>query len=139
MIVGNAAGRGDDYVTWMIFVALIVVGLSTLLQVRRVGTLGAGAVLPMFTAAFAIAFCINALEGDGGPATLASLLLVSAVTQFAVSRWLFLVRRVVTPVVGGTVPCGTKKKRAEKNLVKFSTFHKHDVLFSGCASASVPL
>ncbi len=103
VIVGNAAERGDDYVTWMIFVALIVVGISTLLQVRRVGTFGAGAVLPMFTAAFAIPFCINALEGDGGPATLASLLLVSAVTQFAVSRWLFLVRRVVTPVVGGTV------------------------------------
>ena len=103
VIVGNASGRGDDYVSWMIFAALVVVGVSTLLQVRRVGTVGAGAVLPMFTAAFAIPFCINALEGDGGPATLAALLLVAAATQFAVSRWLFLVRRVVTPTVGGTV------------------------------------
>ncbi len=65
---------------------------------RRIGAVGAGAVLPMFTAAFAIPFCINALEGDGGPATLASLLVVAAVTQFAVSRWLFLVRRIVTPL-----------------------------------------
>ncbi len=31
VIVANASGRGDDYVTWMIFVALIVVGVSTLL------------------------------------------------------------------------------------------------------------
>ena len=103
VIVANASGLGDDYVTWMIFAALIVVGVSTLLQVRRIGTFGAGAVLPMFTAAFAIPFCINALEGDGGPATLATLLLVSAATQFAVSRWLFIVRRIVTPMVGGTV------------------------------------
>lgn len=103
VIVAEGSGRGEEYVTWMIFVALIVVGVSTLLQVRRIGTVGAGAVLPMFTAAFAIPFCINALEGDGGPATLASLLVVSAITQFAVARWLFLVRRVVTPIVGGTV------------------------------------
>ena len=103
VIVADASGRGQDYVAWMIFAALIVVGLSTLIQVRRVGNVGAGALLPMFTAAFSIPFCINALEGDGGPATLAALLLVAAATQFAVSRWLFLVRRVVTPTVGGTV------------------------------------
>ena len=102
VIVANAAGRGEPYVVWMVFASLIVVGASTLIQVRRLGFVGAGAVLPMFTAAFAIPFCITAVQ-DGGPSTLTTLLLLAAVAQFAISRWLFILRRVVTPTVGGTV------------------------------------
>ena len=56
----------------------------------------------MFTAAFAIPFCITAVV-DGGPATLTTLVVVSALIQLAVSRWLFILRRIVTPIVGGTV------------------------------------
>ncbi len=102
VIVANAAGRGEPYVVWMVFASLIVVGASTLIQVRRLGFVGAGAVLPMFTAAFAIPFCITAVQ-DGGPSTLTTLLLLAAVAQLAISRWLFILRRVVTPTVGGTV------------------------------------
>ncbi len=102
VIVAKASGRGDSYLTWMVFASLIVVGISTLLQVRRLGPVGAGAVLPMFTAAFSIPFCITAVV-DGGPATLATLVLVSGVIQMVISRWLFLLRRLVTPTVGGTV------------------------------------
>ncbi len=102
VIVANAADRGGSYVTWMVFASLVVVGLSTIIQVRRLGFVGAGAVLPMFTAAFAIPFCITALV-DGGPATLTTLVIVSAIVQLIVSRWLFILRRFVTPTVGGTV------------------------------------
>ena len=92
----------DAYLTWMVFASLLVVGVSTLIQVRKIGPIGGGAVLPMFTAAFSIPFCIAAVA-EGGPATLATLVLISAVTQLAISRWLFILRRVVTPIVGGTV------------------------------------
>ena len=102
VIVANAAGRGESYVTWMVFASLVVVGLSTVLQVRRLGFIGAGASLPMFTAAFSIPFCITALV-DGGPATLTTLVVLSAIVQIVVSRRLFLLRRFVTPTVGGTV------------------------------------
>jgi len=102
VIVAQASGRGDWYVNWMVFASLVVVGISTLIQARRVGPLGGGVVLPMFTAAFAIPFCITAVV-DGGPATLTTLVIVSAVIQLAVSKWLFLLRRIVTPIVGGTV------------------------------------
>ncbi len=102
VIVADASGRGEPYVVWMVFASLIVVGVSTLIQVRRLGFVGAGATLPMFTAAFAIPFCITAVQ-DGGPATLTTLLLLAAVAQIAISRWLFILRRVVTPTVGGTV------------------------------------
>ena len=102
MIVAQASGLGDWYINWMVFASLVVVGISTLIQARRIGPLGGGVVLPMFTAAFAIPFCITAVV-DGGPATLTTLVIISAVIQLAVSKWLFLLRRIVTPIVGGTV------------------------------------
>ena len=102
VVVAKASGRDDSYLVWMVFASLLVVGVSTLLQVRRVGPVGAGALLPMFTAAFSIPFCISAVS-DGGPATLITLVLVTAIIQLIISRWLFLLRRLVTPTLGGTV------------------------------------
>ncbi|MCE2405772.1 MAG: hypothetical protein J4F43_11545 [Dehalococcoidia bacterium] len=102
VIVARESGRDESYLVWMVFASLVVVGVATLLQVRRLGLVGAGTVLPMFTAAFAIPFCITAVA-DGGPATLTTLVLVSAVVQIVISKWLFILRRIVTPTVGGTV------------------------------------
>ncbi len=102
VIVASASDIGESYVTWMVFASLVVVGLSTLIQVRRIGPVGAGAVLPMFTAAFAIPFCITAVV-DGGPKTLMTLVIVTSIIQLVISRWLFLLRRIVTPIVGGTI------------------------------------
>lgn len=102
IVVAKASGRDDSYLIWMVFASLVVCGVSTFIQVRRFGPIGAGAVLPMFTAAFSIPFCISAVV-DGGPATLTALVLVSAALQLVISRWLFILRRIVTPAVGGTV------------------------------------
>ena len=84
----------------MVFASLVVVGISTLVQIRRLGLVGMGAVLPMFTAAFSTPFCITAVV-DGGPATLTALMIVAAAVQLVISRWLFILRRIVTPTVGG--------------------------------------
>ena len=102
VVVAKESGGDESYLIWMVFASLLVVGVSTLLQVRRLGPAGAGAVLPMFTAAFAIPFCITALV-DGGPATLTTLIIASALFQLVISKWLFVLRRVVTPIVSGTV------------------------------------
>ena len=102
VVVATKSGEGEGYLVWMVFASLLVCGVSTILQVRRLGPVGAGAVLPMFTAAFSIPFCITAVV-DGGPATLTTLVLVSAAIQLVISRWLFILRRIVTPIVGGTV------------------------------------
>ena len=102
VIVAKDSGRDDSYLVWMVFASLLVVGVSTLLQARRLGPVGGGAALPMFTAAFSIPFCITAVV-DGGPATLTTLVLITAVSQLVISKWLFILRRVVTPTVGGTV------------------------------------
>ena len=102
VVVARASGLGESYVVWMVFASLLVVGVSTLLQVRRIGPVGAGALLPMFTAAFSIPFCITAVV-DGSPGTLMLLVFVSALAQLAISRWLFILRKIITPTVGGTV------------------------------------
>ena len=102
VIVANESGRDESYLTWMVFASLLVVGVSTLLQVRRLGPVGAGAVLPMFTAAVSIPFCITAVV-DGGPATLTTLVLLSAIAQLVISKWLVIMRRIVTPTVSGIV------------------------------------
>ena len=102
VIVAQQSGLGDAQLLWMVFASLIVVGLSTLIQVHRVGPVGAGALLPMFTAAVSIPFCITALV-DGGPGTLVSLIAVTGVIQIIVSRWVVILRRIVTPVASGIV------------------------------------
>ena len=102
VIVAKESGMDESYLIWMVFASLIVVGISTLLQVHRIGPVGGGAVLPMFTAAFSIPFCITAVE-DGGPALLTTLVLVSAIVQLIISKWLVILRRIVTPIVGGIV------------------------------------
>ena len=95
VVVARESGRGDSYLAWMVFASLVVCGISTLLQVRRSGPVGAGAVLPMFTAALSIPFCISAVV-DGGPATLTTLVSVTAAGQLVISRWLFVLKRIVT-------------------------------------------
>ncbi len=102
VIVARESGRDDAYLLWLVFASLLAVGLSTLIQVRRVGPVGAGALLPMYTAAVSIPFCITAVV-DGGPGTLVSLTIVTGVVQVIVSKWVVILRRIVTPTVGGIV------------------------------------
>ena len=102
VVVAKASGRDESYLVWVVFASLLVAGLTTVMQVRGAGSVGARAMLPMFTAAFSIPFCIDAVS-DGGPATLAALVIVCGLGQIVISKWLFIIRRIVTPVVGGTV------------------------------------
>ena len=102
VIVARIAQQSDSYISWAVFAALIVSGLTTALQARRVGRFGAGYVLIMGTSGAFIAVCVAALV-RGGPSTMASLIIVSSFFQFLMARRLSLLRRVFTPVVSGTV------------------------------------
>ena len=102
VIVIRAAGDGDPYLTWAIFAALLVSGLTTMMQAVRVGRIGAGYPLLMGTSGAFIAVCVTALV-EGGPGLLATLVAISALFQFALSERLSLLRRIITPTVAGTV------------------------------------
>ena len=102
VIIARVADQSDDYIAWAAFAALLISGACTILQAVRVGRIGAGHVLIMGTSGAFIAVCVAALV-EGGPGTMASLIVVSSLFQFLLAARLSLLRRVFTPVVTGTV------------------------------------
>ena len=102
VIVVRTAEQPESYLTWSVFASLVICGAATIMQAFRAGRLGAGHVLVIGTAEPAIAICITALS-QGGPTMLASLVVLSSLLKFVVAARLSLLRRVITPVVSGTV------------------------------------
>ena len=102
VIVARIADQSDAYMTWAVFAALLVSGATTVLQAARFGRFGAGHVLIMGTSGAFIAVCVAALV-EGGPSTMALLIVVSSLFQFGLAARLSLFRRIFTPTVAGTV------------------------------------
>ena len=97
-----AAGQDAQHLTWAVFAALIVSGIVTVLQAAKIGRVGLGHVLVTGITPNFIAVSVLALA-EGGPATLASLLVLSSLFYLAVAAWLPQLRRIITPAVSGTV------------------------------------
>ncbi len=102
VIVIRIAGQGEPYLTWAVFAALLVCGVTTVMQAVRVGRIGAGYPMLMGTSGAFIAVSVTALAA-GGPAMLATLVTASALFQFVLSGRLSWLRRIITPTVAGTV------------------------------------
>ena len=92
VIVARIAEQPESYLSWGVFAALLISGITTILQAVRVGRVGAGHVLIMGTSGAFIAVCVTALV-QAGPATMASLIIVCRVG-----------RRRVTSVARSTFP-----------------------------------
>ena len=101
-IVIRSAGGGEGYLLWAVFAGLCVCGITTLVQAVRVGRIGAGYILLMGTSGAFIAVSVSALV-EGGPGLLAALVIASSLFQFALASHLSLLRRIITPLVAGTV------------------------------------
>ena len=104
IIALTAAGIVDVWGNWVVFAALAISGLTTILQAKPIGQFGAGYVLFMGTSGAFIAVSIAALEAGGLP-LLSSLVLISALIQFLFAAKLSLFRDIINPTVGGTVVC----------------------------------
>ncbi|MCY4623140.1 MAG: hypothetical protein OXD34_15155 [bacterium] len=102
VIVARVAEQPESYISWAVFAALVVSGVTTVLQAVKVGRIGAGYVLIMGTSGAFIAVCVAALV-QGGPSTMASLIVISSLFQYLMAARLSLLRRIFTPVVSGTV------------------------------------
>ncbi len=101
-IVSRAGGAGEAYLSWAVFAAVAISGATTILQAVRIGRIGAGYILMMGTSGTFIAVCITAIA-QGGPAMMATLIIISSLFQFVLSSRLSLLRRILTPAVSGTV------------------------------------
>lgn len=101
-IVIRSAGGGEGYLLWAVFAGLCVCGITTLVQAVRLGRIGAGYILLMGTSGAFIAVSVSALV-EGGPGLLAALVIASSLFQFVLASHLSLLRRIITPLVAGTV------------------------------------
>ncbi|BBK38373.1 xanthine permease [Allostella sp. ATCC 35155] len=102
LVVSRTAGLDAGQTSWLVFGALIAAGVSTWLQVSRIGIIGSGYVMFVGSNAAFISVAVAAIEG-GGPALLATLVAVSALATFLFTTNLPALRRILTPAVGGTV------------------------------------
>ena len=101
-ITVRAGGQDDAYLTWAVFASLVIAGGLTALQAARFWRFGAGHILIMGPTPNYVAVSVLALAA-GGPALLASLTVAAALFYTGLSLWLPLLRRIITPVVSGTV------------------------------------
>ena len=101
-LVAKASGASQGYHAWALFAAFATAGLSTLLQVKRIGLLGCGYNIAMGGSAAFIAISILTIS-ESGPAMLATLVLISALVPIVLSIKLFLLRRILTPTISGTL------------------------------------
>ena len=98
----RAAGADDGLLTWVVFVSLLVCGLTAALQAARFGRIGAGFILAPSVSAAAIAVAADALR-SGGPNLLATLVVSAGLLQVLLSLRLSWLRRILTPTVSATV------------------------------------
>ena len=101
-IIAVAGGQSQGYLSWIFFSALVVCGIGSILQTFRFWRFGSGYSLSISSASAFIAICISALLA-GGPALLSSLIVASSLIQFVFISRLSWLRRVISPVVAGTV------------------------------------
>ena len=101
-IVARAADQSDAYLSWSIFASMVIGGLLTIVQAKRIGGLGAGSLTVMGASGASIGVSALALVA-GGPPLLATLVVAAALCQFILASRLALLRRIITPVVSGTL------------------------------------
>ena len=102
VIAIRASGLDDSYLTWSVFAAMLICAVVTALQAFQLRRFGAGHAVLSWPAAMFIAIMVAAIT-RAGPETFASLLVVCSLLQVALAWWLPTLRRIVTPVVSGTV------------------------------------
>lgn len=101
-IVTRAANLTGAYLSWAIFASMVIGGLTTIVQARRVAGVGSANLMVMGASGASIGVAVLALAA-GGPALLAVLVIASGLFQLGLAARLVLLRRIITPVVSGTL------------------------------------
>ena len=102
VVVVRAAGGSDADLSWMLFAAIAICGLTTTMQALRIGRFGSGYVAVMGTSLAVVGVGVTAVA-EGGLSLLATLVLIASVVPLALSFRLTLFRKILSPTVSGTV------------------------------------
>ena len=98
----RTAGMAESELAWPIFAAVVISGMTTAFHAMRFGRIGGGHLLVAGSSGAFIGIAITALV-EGGPALLATLVVVTSILQLLFSARLALFRRILTPAVSGAV------------------------------------
>lgn len=101
-VVARAANLTGAYLSWAIFAGMVIAGLTTIVQARPFAGLGSANLMIMGASGASIGVAVLALAA-GGPALLAVLVIASGLFQLGLAARLVLLRRIITPVVSGTL------------------------------------
>lgn len=102
ILIVRVSGQEQSYLEWMVFATIVISGIGIILQPLRFGKIGGGHLLFAATSATFIPASIEALK-EGGPSTLATMVVLSAPVNLLVAAGLPLLRRIITPAVAGTM------------------------------------
>ena len=102
IVIVHGAGEEEAYLDWMVFATIVVSGVGMIIQATRFGRIGGGQLSLLTTSAAFISVSIETLIATN-PATLATLVVLSSPVNFLVSAYLPLLRRIITPLVAGTI------------------------------------
>jgi len=110
LIIGGVLGLGSE-VPYLISMALIVSGVATFIQVKRIGPVGSGLLSIQGTSFAFLGAILTAgfmVKGQGGGpkeilSTIYGLCFFGAFIEMILSRFLQHLRKIITPVVTGTV------------------------------------
>ncbi len=110
LIIGGALGLGEE-VPYLISMALVVSGVATFIQIKRIGPIGSG-LLSIQGTSFAFLGSILAAgfmvkNQGGGPkeilAVIFGICFFGAFIEMTLSRFLHHLKKVITPIVTGIV------------------------------------
>ena len=102
VVIVRSAGGGEADLSWILFAAIAICGLTTMMQALKIGRFGSGYVAVMGTSLAVVGVGVTAVA-EGGLSLLATLVLVASVVPLALSFRLTLFRKILTPTVSGTV------------------------------------
>ena len=112
LIVGGVRGLGA-HVPYLVSMALFVSGLGTFIQAKRIGPVGSGLLCLQGTSFGFLSVILSAgfiVKGRGGSeeeilSTIFGVCFCAAFVEIAFSQFINKLRRVITPVVTGTIIC----------------------------------
>jgi xanthine permease XanP len=100
MIIVNALGLPGQEKEMIIFISVLISGISTFIQVKKLGKIGSGYMLFMGSSGAFISISIAA-GFAGGFGLVASMTILSAPLEITLSYFMRYVRKIITPAIGG--------------------------------------
>lgn len=107
LVLAGPLGLDTKNTSYLVSMALMVSGVATFIQVKKIGPIGSGLlsiqgtsfafIAPMIAAGLAVG------GGEAGLAMIFGLVLAGAPIEMILSRFIHLAKNIITPVVTGTV------------------------------------